>query len=108
MKGFTFDPPKEADIERAAAVAFFAAKEQILTDCNFYAKYDQGTMKDSSFATSQGMEIDCHWGQPYSAYAWFTGTPSHSGTYLAWGEKAESEFGGDWCDILSKGINDAL
>lgn len=104
----TFTPPKASEIERAASLAFFAAKEQMLSDCNFFAKWDQHTMIDSSFATSQGMEVSCHWDQPYAAYAWYTGRPSHGGTYLAWGEHAQDTYGEQWCEILSKGLNDAI
>lgn len=104
----TFTPPTASEIERAASLAFFAAKEQILTDCNFFAKYDQGVMKSGAYATADKMEISCHWPAPYAAYAWHTGRPSHGGTYLAWGEHAQDTYGGQWCEILSKGLNDAI
>jgi hypothetical protein len=104
----TFTPPKASEIERAASLAFFAAKEQILTDCNFFAKYDQGVMKSGAYATADKMEISCHWPAPYAGYAWYKGRPSHSGTFLMWGEHAADTYGGQWCDILSKGLNDAI
>lgn len=104
----TFIPPTVGEIERAASLAFFAAKEQVLSDCNFFAKYDQHIMIDKSYATSTGMDIECHWDTPYAGYAWYTGRPSHGGTYLMWGEHAADTYGEQWCAILSKGLNDAL
>ena len=77
----TFTPPKASEIERAASLAFFAAKEQMLSDCNFFAKYDQGVMKNGSYATAEGMSVSCHWDAPYAGYAWYKAdrhTPGHT------------------------------
>lgn len=108
MKGFTFTPPKSSDIARAFNMACFAAKEQIFTDCQKYCKYDQNVMKNTATCTVHDMSIDCKWEQPYAIYAWFTGHPSHAGTYLQWGVHAEDVHGSEWCAILSKGMNDNL
>ena len=41
-------------------------------------------------------------------FAWYKGRPSHAGTYLMWGQHAADTYGGQWCEILSKGLNDAI
>lgn len=103
--GFTFIPPTEPEMDKAIRKAFFAAKEQIYTDCNKYCKYDQGTMKDTSTVHQKEQSVEVRWEQPYAAYAWYTGHPSHAGTYLQWAEHAEDVHGGEWAEIISKGIN---
>lgn len=108
MSSYTFTPPKASDIERAYNMACFAAKEQIYNDCQKYCKYDQGTMKDTATSFVHDMSIECRWNQPYSIYAWYTGHPSHAGTYLQWAEHAETVHGKEWTEILSKGLNDNL
>ena len=108
MSGMQFTPPTRRDIESAFNLACFAAKEQIFADCQKYCKYDQQVMKNTATCFVHEMSIECKWEQPYAIYAWYTGHPSHAGTYLQWGEHAENVHGKEWTAILSKGLNDNL
>ena len=100
-----FEAVKKEVIDKAFELALFAAREQILTDCNKYAKYDTGTMKNTSYTTVRGDTLECVWDTPYARHAWFTGKPSHSGTYLQWAQKAADDLGGEWKRILQKGVS---
>lgn len=102
--GFTFIPPTDAEMDKAIRKAFFAAKNQVFNDCQKYCKYDQGIMKNTATVHQVEQSIEVRWEQEYAMYAWYTGHPSHAGTYLQWAEHAEDVHGREWADIISKGI----
>lgn len=109
--GFSFTAPKKSDIDKALQKALFAAKEQILTDCNFYAREDTGMMKDTAEAHVVGDSIEVSWKQPYSATVYYTGKPSRDknpNARLMWAEYAADVHGAEWTEIISKGMDDAL
>ena len=109
---FTFTPMQKEVVENAFGKALFAAREQILTDCNFYVRVDQGILRDTATTATKGdMELDVVYSQPYAARVYFTGTPSkdqNPNASLQWCEKAQQTFGKDWIKILEKGMADNL
>ena len=108
VHGFVFDPPKEADMDKAIRKSYFAAKQQIFTDCQKYVKRDQGTLEDTAEVHQIAQSIEITWHQPYALYAYQKGTPSVPGRQLRLAEYAQGIHGEEWCAILTKGMNDAL
>lgn len=109
---FKFTPIKAEALEKAFGKALFAAREQILTDCNYFVRVDQGTLRDTATTNTQGdLELDIVYTQPYAKRVYFTGTPSkeqNPNASLQWCEKAQQTFGKDWEAILQKGMADNL
>ena len=105
--GMIFVAAKPDGIEKAFEKALFAAREQILTDCNYYVRVDQGILRDTAYASTEGMELAITWPQEYAQRVYYTGTPSpavNPNASLMWAEKAANNFGGDWQEILQKGF----
>lgn len=103
----TFIPPSLEDFKKAVDLAMFAAKEQMLTDCNYYCKQDTGTLISKSRAEEYNCEVALTWDTDYAIYAYYTGRPSkdkNPNASLQWAEKAQDSFGKDWVEIISKGI----
>lgn len=99
-----FEAVKEAKIKNAFELALFAAKEQILTDCNKIAKEDQGIMIASSYTEVNEDTLSVIWNTPYARYAYYKGKPSKAGRELEWAVKAEKRNGIQWQMILQKGM----
>lgn len=111
MSGFTFEAVKQATIDKAFEKALFAAKEQILTDCNYYCRQDQGILIDSSRIDQHGMTLTASWNTPYAKRVYYTGTPSkqvNPNASLQWCEKAKDTYGKEWQKILEKGMEQNL
>ena len=113
-KGFVFQAVQKAVIENAFIDALRACQEQILTDCNTYVKHLEGALEDSSQHTVKGLTLSLSWDTPYARRQWYTGQPSmtslmyHPKASIKWAEKAEVEYGDEWCKILEKGMKDKL
>lgn len=111
MSGVIFKHPSRESINNAVDEALNAVKEQILTDCNYYCRQDQGTLIDSSRAVVSGQEIKVTWNTAYARRVYYTGTPSKNvnpNASLLWAEKAASKYRSDWADIISKGLERTL
>ena len=111
MSGFIFEAVKSSVIENAFEKALNAAKEQILTDCNYYCRQDQGILIDSSRIDQSGMKLTATWNTPYAKRVYYTGTPSkqvNPNASLQWCEKAHDTYGGEWAKILEKGMSKNL
>ena len=107
MSNITFIPPSLEDFKKAIDLAMFAAKEQVLTDCNYYCRQDQGTLIASALAEENNCEITISWNTPYAKRVYYTGKPSkqvNPNASLQWAEKAQDSFGKDWVEIIRKGI----
>lgn len=103
-----FEAAKADVIDRAFNKALFALKEQALGDCNLYVRVDQGTLRDTSYSSINGMTLTLTWDQPYAKRVYYTGTPSIDKNPLAslqWAAKAKDLYKNDWAAILTKGMN---
>ena len=113
-KGYSFKPVSKSLIDSAFRLALYAAQEQILTDCNTYIKYDEGTMEDSGQHSIKALTLSVTWDTPYARRQWYTGEPSkkskmqHPKASIKWAEKAEAEYRDEWIKILEKGMNKNL
>lgn len=94
-------------IKNAFSLALFAAQEQILTDCNYFCREDEGTLKDSAQSNVSGVKMEATWNTPYARRVYYTGTPSkdkNENASLRWAEKAKNRFKKDWQAILQRGL----
>ena len=104
----TFQHPSKREIEELFELGLFAAQEQILTDCNNYAREDQGLLKDSESAKRNGMELEVSWNTPYAKRVYYTGKPSHDknpNASLQWAEVAANNPSKEWAQIIEKAMN---
>ena len=112
IKGFGFKPHSSEILVNAMGKALFAAREQILTDCNYFVKVDQGILRDSAYTTMTGpMTLACVWDTPYAKRQYYTGTPStdvNVNASLEWAQKAADTYKDDWRRILEKGLGENL
>lgn len=119
--GFRFVPAKKDKIEQAFSKALFACQEQIVTDCNYYARKDTGVMIQTSriqgvspIYNSQTSHVDkmtlkVIWDTPYAKRVYYTGTPrtdKNAQASLMWAEKAAKRWRNDWRRILQKGLQE--
>jgi hypothetical protein len=107
MMQFTAASPH--GIEKAFSKALFAAREQVLTDCNYFVRVDQGTLRDTAYTEVDGMTMKVIYNQPYAKKVYYTGKPSHNenaNASLQWCEVARGQYGKQWQEILQKGMNE--
>ena len=106
-----FTAPLPSKVTNAFNLALFALREKALTDCNYFARQDQGTLIASAQADVDGMNLSISWDTPYAKRVYYTGTPStdvNPNASLMWADKAAAQFKGDWQKILEKGMKDNL
>lgn len=125
MKGVKFTAAKKETVDKAFSTALFAAKEQILTDCNYFARKDTGTMILTSQTTGvqninnddtshvDGTTLYLVWDTPYAHSVYYFGTPNtgighNPNASLLWAEKAAKMYGDTWRKIIEKGMKEAL
>lgn len=104
----TFKHPSAKEIEELFELGLFAAKEQVLTDCNYYVRVDQGILRDSAHAEQNGMELELSWNTPYAKRVYYTGTPStdkNPNASLQWAEVAANNHSKEWAQIIEKAMN---
>lgn len=102
-----FEAAKKEQIDKAFNKALFAAREQILTDCNYFIRVDQGILRDSAKTAVDGDTLTITYDTPYARRVYYTGTPSTDKNIhasLQWCEVAKEQFGKDWVKILEKGM----
>lgn len=78
---------------------------QILKDCNYFCRQDQGTLIASSYIASQPNDGKLVWDTPYAKRMYFTGQASkdvNQNAEIMWCEKARARFGGDWEVLANK------
>ena len=98
-------------IVNAFAKGVFAAREQILTDCNYFVREDQHVLRGSGRTALKGTTLEVSYNTPYAKRVYYTGTPSTSvnpNASLQWCEKAADRFGEDWKRIIEKGMSNSL
>lgn len=111
MSGMKFTAVPKVTIEKAFNKALFAAQEQILTDCNYFVKVDQGMLRDTSYTELDGLKLRAIWPAIYAKRQYYTGTASkkqNPNADIQWAEKAKGRWKDDWAKILEKGMGNAL
>lgn len=125
MKGVRFYAAKKAVVDEAFEKALFAAQEQILTDCNYYARKDTGTMIETSRTLGvqnvgntetshvNGTTLRLVWDTPYAHSVYYFGVPCtgighNPNASLLWAEKAARQWHDTWRKILEKGMRESL
>ena len=91
---------KAGKMSMVAAVA-----EQALSDCNYFAKRDQGTLIESSQTASDIESGLLVWNTPYARRQYYTGAPSleqNPNASILWCEEAHDHFGLAWEKIAQK------
>ena len=89
----------EARIKAGKMAMVSAVAEQALSDCNYFAKRDQGTLIESSQTASDLENGLLVWNTPYARKQYYTGAPSldqNPNASILWCEEAHDHFGHDW------------
>ena len=79
--------------------------EEVLQDCNYFCREDQGLLISSSETASNLKNGDLIWNKIYAKEAYYTGVPSkdvNKNASLMWCDTAQKEFGDDWQKIANK------
>lgn len=101
-------PHPKSLVDKMAGNGLEMAAEQIMNDCNFFAKQQSGDLiGSSSKVIINATQIAIHWSTPYAAKQYYTGTPSHAmnpNASLMWAEKANRIFGNGWALAIEEGM----
>lgn len=117
MSGFVFIPTKPDKIKNAFEKGLFAAREQILTDCNYFIRQDTGVLRANGrtelghFLLGSDSVLRVTYNTPYAKRVYYVGHPStnvNPNASLQWCQKAADRFGGDWQKIIEKGMSNSL
>lgn len=98
---------KEACIARvkgaAEGKALLIASEQVLKDCNYYCKQDQGTLISSSITHSQPEKGKLIWKTPYAKKQYYLQTAHtdvNSNASWMWCHKAKAAHSKEWKKVF--------
>lgn len=111
MSGFFFQAASNQKIVNAFSKGLFAAREQILTDCNYFVRQDTGVLRGSGRTDLKGDTLEVSYNTPYAKRVYYVGHPStnvNPNASLHWCQKAADRFGGDWQKIIEKGMSNSL
>lgn len=111
MSGFVFKAASNQKIVDAFSKGLFAAKEQILTDCNYFVRQDQGVLRGSGRTALHGDVLQVTYNTPYAKRVYYVGHPStnvNPNASLQWCQKAADTYGGQWREIIEKGMSNSL
>lgn len=111
MSGFAFQAASNKKIVDAFSKGLFAAREQILTDCNYYVRYDQGTLRQSARTDLKGDVLEISYNTVYAKRVYYTGTPStdvNPNASLQWCQKAADKWSDEWRAQIEKGMSNSL
>lgn len=97
-----------ARIKAGTRRMIYEVTEQAKSDCNEYCKYDQGQLRESVETASDFENGILVWDQPYAAYAYYTGEPSHDKTYKMWCEVAHDKHGDHWQEIAQENFDKGM
>lgn len=95
----------EADIQADIGRALPILSQQILQDCNYFCKQDQGGLIASSLSKSDLEHGELIWDTAYAAMQYYLGAASHDVNPHAtkmWCEKAYAHFGREWETLLQR------
>ena len=102
----TIDRSRVAARIKAGKMAMVSAvAEQALSDCNYFAKRDQGTLIESSQTASDIENGLLVWNTPYAKKQYYTGAPSleqNPNASILWCEEAHDHFGREWDKTAQK------
>lgn len=102
-----FKAVPKAVVEKMFEKALFAAREQIMNDCNEYVKVDQHILERSASTEMDGLTLHVSWDTPYARRQYYTGQPStdvNPNASILWAEKAAATYKKDWEAIIQKGM----
>lgn len=111
MSGFFFQAASNQKIVNAFSKGLFAAREQILTDCNYFVRQDQGVLKASGRTDLKQDVLEVSYNTPHAKRVYYVGHPStnvNPNASLQWCQKAADRSGGDWQKIIEKGMSNSL
>lgn len=111
MSGFSFQAASNLKIVNAFNKGLFAAREQILTDCNYFVREDQHILRGSGRTHLKGDVLEVTYDTPYAKRVYYTGVPStdvNPNASLQWCQKAADRFGDDWQKIIERGMSNSL
>lgn len=98
---------KAACMERirgaAEGKALLIASEQVLKDCNYYCKQDQGTLISSSITHSQPEKGKLIWKTPYAKKQYYLQTAHtdvNSNASWMWCHKAKAAHSKEWRKVF--------
>ena len=95
----------EARIKAGKMAMVSAVAEQALSDCNYFAKRDQGTLIESSQTASDVENGQLVWDTPYARRQYYTGAPSldqNPNASILGCEEAHDHSGREWDKIAQK------
>lgn len=95
----------EASIHAGLNRALPILSQQILQDCNYFCKQDQGGLIASSLTKSDLKHGELIWDTVYAVMQYYLGAASHEKNPNAtkmWCEKAYSRFGREWEALLQR------
>lgn len=81
--------------------------QQVLVDCNYYCKQDQGGLINSSLTSSYTEKGELIWDTPYAKKQYYLGTANKDANENAskmWCHKARARFGKDWSKQTQKAL----
>lgn len=87
----------------AEGKALLIASEQVLKDCNYYCKQDQGTLIASSITHSQPEKGKLIWKTPYAKKQYYLQTANtdvNSNASWMWCHKAKSAHSKEWKKVF--------
>lgn len=111
MSGFSFTAASNRKIVNAFSKGLFAAKEQILTDCNYYVRQDQGILRSSGRCDLHGDVLQVTYNTPYAKRVYYVGRPStdvNPNASLQWCQRAADTYKDEWKAIIEKGMSNSL
>lgn len=111
MANFKFTPFPKYKLDAAVNRAFFAAREQILNDCNEYVRVDQGTTRDTAYTEVSNNTLTLVWDTPYAKRIYYTGKPSKNinrKASLRWAAVAALKYKKNWANLIKQGLEDNL
>ena len=111
MSGFFFQAASNQKIVNAFSKGLFAAREQILTDCNYFVRQDTGVLRGSGRTDLKHDTLEVSYNTPYAKRVYYVGHPStnvNPNASLQWCQKAADRFGDDWQKIIEKGMSNSL
>lgn len=79
--------------------------EEILQDCNYFCREDQGILISKSQTASDPKNGILKWDTLYAKKVYYTGVPSkdvNPNASLMWCDAAQKKFGADWNKIAEK------
>ena len=100
-----------ARIKAGTAAMIRTVSEQALSDCNYFAKRDQGTLIESSQTASDVENGQLVWDTPYARRQYYTGAPSldqNSNASIMWCEVAHDAHGKDWHKAAQKAFTKGM